>query len=404
MHRLILTFLFITAGTLSLRAQVSPDTKAFFVIPQAVFKFLPKDSTVALISQHRNYHLVKMSLKSAEKFSLILHQRTRRCGGFFDVSYEMAKADFDPQTLWKHFVSPKVDSGPIRKTPKHSEQTRNLIRFIDKSRFVRTLTEFTAFSDRSARTETGVQAAEWLFKQSLDHAKRIGRSDVEAIKIKTNAYYPQPSVLVRVPGEDSSLPGILIGGHMDTLPHDKPGVDDDGSGVATTMEVYRSLLDSKKKFKRDIYFAYYAAEEVGLYGSAVVARQFRDKNIHLLAVLQFDMTAYRSKKDTHEVFFVEDYVDPNLTALLKKIATDSLGIPNERIGTTYCRYACSDHASWTRNGYPSAFPFEASFGNDNPFIHTAKDTLDKLDMDHAIKYVLLGAAAVLELAEPAIKR
>jgi leucyl aminopeptidase len=35
-----------------------------------------------------------------------------------------------------------------------------------------------------------------------------------------------------------------------------------------------------------------------------------------------------------------------------------------------CGYACSDHGSATRNGYPASVVFEAAFEDRNPQIHT----------------------------------
>lgn len=64
-----------------------------------------------------------------------------------------------------------------------------------------------------------------------------------------------------------------------------------------------------------------------------------------------------------------------------------------------CGYACSDHASWTRAGYPSAFPFETAFSEYNPDIHTPKDTMEKLDAGHGLNYLKLSLAFAVEMAE-----
>ena len=49
-------------------------------------------------------------------------------------------------------------------------------------------------------------------------------------------------------------------------------------------------------------------------------------------------------------------------------------LPGITIGYDSCGYACSDHASWTAQGYYASMPFETAMGQDNPYIHTANDT------------------------------
>lgn len=42
----------------------------------------------------------------------------------------------------------------------------------------------------------------------------------------------------------------------------------------------------------------------------------------------------------------------SVTDFVKKLVDEYLAIPYVE---TLCKYACSDHASWTKGGYPSAF-------------------------------------------------
>jgi len=62
-----------------------------------------------------------------------------------------------------------------------------------------------------------------------------------------------------------------------------------------------------------------------------------------------------------------------------------------------CGYACSDHASWDRAGYAAAFPFEAPFGEANPYAHTDQDTIAILNIDHGLQFVRLGIGFMVEL-------
>lgn len=63
-----------------------------------------------------------------------------------------------------------------------------------------------------------------------------------------------------------------------------------------------------------------------------------------------------------------------------------------------CGYACSDHASASRNGFPSAYVHETDGDHDNPHIHTPQDTIEKLNFDHMMKHGKLITGWLYELA------
>jgi leucyl aminopeptidase len=58
----------------------------------------------------------------------------------------------------------------------------------------------------------------------------------------------------------------------------------------------------------------------------------------------------------------------------------------------------SDHASWTKAGYASSFPFETEFRNYNPSIHSPEDTLDKISPEHAREFAKVALAFAVELS------
>lgn len=63
-----------------------------------------------------------------------------------------------------------------------------------------------------------------------------------------------------------------------------------------------------------------------------------------------------------------------------------------------CGYACSDHASAHKYGYPSSFAFESEFGDDSPYIHSEKDTIDTVDFGHVLQHARLSLGFAYELA------
>lgn len=92
---------------------------------------------------------------------------------------------------------------------------------------------------------------------------------------------------------------------------------------------------------------------------------------------------------------ITDFTDATLNSFLARII-------NEYTEITYvesqCGYACSDHGSATRSGYPASFVFEAAFEYRNPYIHTANDTIDHIDGDHVIQHGRMILGYIYELA------
>jgi leucyl aminopeptidase len=359
--------------------------------------------TLGVSAEHT---LVYLEDTQATQLSNLFHHELNNCGGFIDVTDEFAKSKKDLNT----FLADEQKVGPVafdKAEPTFPSQVAKGLAKFDKTRYWNFLKTLTAFPDRSADSQHGFNAAKWLGDHALKLASDNQRTDVTVRYYETGGRWIQPSTLIKVPGKNSTLPGVLIGAHMDTIIQMGPdktnnGADDDGSGTATVMETYHAVISSGQKFERDMYFAFYAAEERGLIGSGVMARQFVAEGIKLRGILQFDMTGFRSPKDTAQIYFINDLVDPSMTAFLKKLVVKYVGIPMNQIGDSKCGYACSDHAQWQRNGYAAAFPFESSFQNYNQAIHSIRDKIELLDLEHSSKYAKLGISFVIEAADPTL--
>jgi leucyl aminopeptidase len=155
------------------------------------------------------------------------------------------------------------------------------------------------------------------------------------------------------------------------------------------------MLAQDYRPKRSIHFVAYAAEEVGLRGSQDIARAFKQGGATVMGVLQLDMTNY--KGSANDIVLFTDYTDSKQNAFLAQLVTAYL--PGLKLGYDKCGYACSDHASWHAQGFPTSMPFESSFARDNPAIHTAKDTYANSggQAAHALKFARLAAAFAIEL-------
>jgi leucyl aminopeptidase len=262
-----------------------------------------------------------------------------------------------------------------------------------------TIIRLSAFPNRYYKSSSGVDASSWLLAMWSEMAS--GRPDI-TVKQFTHADYPQKSVMLSIAGSDRPDESIVLGAHLDSILVSRmsdtaqaPGADDDASGVASLTEALRSMLAQNYQPKRSIHFIAYAAEEVGLRGSQDIARSFKQSKSKVVGVMQLDMTNY--KGTAHDIYLFTDYTDSKQNAFLAQLV--SIYLPGLKLGYDQCGYACSDHASWQAQGFPTSMPFESSFARDNPAIHTSKDTFANSGGQavHALKFARLAAAFAVEL-------
>lgn len=275
----------------------------------------------------------------------------------------------------------------------HETQVQDLLKQIDPAKIWQTNQQLTGYINRSAKSRTGVEAAQW-FKQQFDTlAHDYGRNDVDSYFVKTGNKFIQPSV-VTVIGKRKTGEAIVIGAHIDTLDGNMPGADDDSSGISVELEMARVLLSSGLELNRPVYFIAYAAEERGLIGSGYVVQDFLQKKIPVKAVMQLDQAGYRANSKDQTIWLLKDYVDKSLTKFTAKLLTHYVKIP---VGYTKCGYACSDHVNWANEGFKTSYPSATTLDNDNPYIHTSDDTLDILNLEHMVNFTKLGLAFIAEL-------
>ena len=96
------------------------------------------------------------------------------------------------------------------------------------------------------------------------------------------------NVIAERPG---SLPGVvMLGGHLDSV-LDGPGIDDNGSGVATLLSMAASVAQNTPA-TRTIRFGFWGGEENGFLGSAAYVNSLDSSDIGLIgAYLNLDMVA-----------------------------------------------------------------------------------------------------------------
>ncbi len=232
-----------------------------------------------------------------------------------------------------------------------------------------------------------------------------GRTDVST-RIYTHVNTPMPSVILTFEGANTPDEFVIIGGHIDSTTFgDKnfaPGADDNASGIAALNEMVRILLEKDFVPNRSIEVMAFAAEEIGLVGSAEIAEAYANNNVNVAAYVQFDMTGYNGADD--DVYITTDsYNSSELNNYLTQLMDhyNASGTHSFGYSFTECGYACSDHASWADNGFAAAFPFEADFDESNPNIHSPDDVYAFFNTpEHSMKFAKLGLEFLIEAAKP----
>ncbi len=322
--------------------------------------------------------------------SKFMHSKFNRCGGFF--------AHRTRQGAEQDLAGPiKATGGPY--TIDQQSWVKPLLSNVKEAEVRSTIESMAGYNNRYYTADTGVAAAKWLASRWQSLAAKIPGAKVDLVN---HDGWAQPSVVLTIPGGDMAQEIVVLGGHLDSINQwggneaRAPGADDNASGIATLTEAIRVLADAGFKPRRTVQFMGYAAEEVGLRGSADIAAQYQKAGKKVVGVVQYDMTGFKGSSE--DIFLLTDNVDADLTQFMGKLIDEYVGV---KWSTTECGYACSDHASWTQNGYPSALPFEASFDGMNHALHTENDTLGTIggSAEHAVPFVKLAIAFASELAK-----
>ncbi len=353
---------------------------------------------IFIISSQNEFSAVKLSHNAAEKLHHMI--LTHGPGFIYEDSEESAlKTIHQIQKRQQHKQMVQYTISEEKKVKKAMDLVNNL-------NIAKQIKELENYGTRYHTTQKATQAVTDLKQKWENMAKN--RSDV-SVRLVYHRSSSMPSVIMTIKGKEKPNEHVIIGGHIDSVSPRRtthaPGADDNASGIATITEVARVLFEMNFQPKRTLEFMAYAAEEVGLRGSREIAQDYKNRNVNVLGYVQFDMTNYKgSPKD---IYITDDTYNSNtlnsfLINLLKHYNAN--GSHKLTYDFTRCNYGCSDHYSWSQQGYHTAFPLEASFRGSNPHIHTVNDTFDRSptpNATHAAKFVKLGLAFLIEASKSA---
>jgi hypothetical protein len=184
-----------------------------------------------------------------------------------------------------------------------------------------------------------------------------------------------------------------------------PGVNDDGSGTALTMELARVVSQSGLTFDATLVFICFAGEEQGLIGAKLHAQRAEAEKLTIDGVLNNDIVGNavggQGVKDTGSVrVFSEGPEDSPSRQLARAIRRNaSLYVPEHRVRLVarYDRFGRGgDHSAFNQHGYPGVRFTESkeNYGHQ----HTVEDTFaGGVDPEYLARNARVNAATLATL-------
>ncbi|MEB3330073.1 MAG: M28 family metallopeptidase [Candidatus Sericytochromatia bacterium] len=195
------------------------------------------------------------------------------------------------------------------------------------------------------------------------------------------------NLLVRLPAQTPTDTWILVGAHMDSVRN--AGADDNGSGAAAVLEL-ATVLAGLPGRQVNLMLAFFDEEELGLVGSAALAKDLRRQRVKVAAVHTADMIGYDADGDrTVEI----ERPDGGLWDYYRMVnERHGLNVPLVRTNS-----GDTDHVAFRAQGFPSVGLCEEWVGGDTtPHYHRKTDTLATLDLAFLASTTRLLAAVVAD--------
>ena len=255
-----------------------------------------------------------------------------------------------------------------------------------------------------ADLQTGLDGGDVAMGFELDDARfRATIEIVQEQKVGRN-------VLARLQaGEQPSSEVIVVGAHLDhlgigrggnSLARDDEaeqihqGADDNASGVAAMLEIAEALADDPKRaeFKRDIIFAGWSGEELGLLGSAHWTEENLPAHPHdadaVNVVANFNLDMVGRLRDALVVQGVGSSPDwPGLIERRNVPVGLSLTLSDDA-------YLPTDASEFFKRGVPILSAFTGTHED----YHTPRDTADKINHEGAARIARLFSLLVRSVA------
>jgi hypothetical protein len=234
-------------------------------------------------------------------------------------------------------------------------------------------------------------AADYLYQQLESYGLRVWYEDFLT---------PEGILLVNVvaeaPGSDDGAVYAIMA-HFDSinvesLPAVAPGADDNGSGMAATLEIARIL--AQYQLESPVRFVFVNAEEVGIIGSTVWAKQANANNVPIDGV--FNVDSVGSDRQGRLIILNSDARSAWMQDIL--ISTNSAYGLGQHIESRQNPQIVADDNMVRNEGIDAVMIAREVYGW-SPLHHTGKDVAENVSIDNVLSMTYLVLLSVVELAK-----
>ncbi len=274
--------------------------------------------------------------------------------------------------------------------------------------------EMTAPSKPSISKEAIKQSMEYLASDDLE-GRATGGQGIEKAAVFIEEYFRKNSIkpyfetyrdtfklneiigyniVGVIEGNDPKLKNeyIILGGHYDHIGTGKDvngdtianGANDDASGTIAAMEFGKYFAHSKTN-KRSILITLYSAEELGLKGSAHLAKRLKEAGLNAYTMINFEMIGVPRAQDK-TMAYMSGYERSNFAKTLNTYAGEEVVgfFPKAKEFRLFMR---SDNFPFFKEfNIPAQAISTFDFTNFD-YYHHVDDEADKMDYDHMQQFI-----------------
>jgi hypothetical protein len=214
----------------------------------------------------------------------------------------------------------------------------------------------------------------------------------------------QYNVVAEIPGISNNEEIVIIGGHHDSIAMKSgensmvyaPGADDNGTAVATALEIARVYSQYGFTPRNRIKFVTFAAEELGLVGSYSYAERAYNSGMNIKAMINIDMTGFTTQSDMNGApIYINSYTSAPGLAQTAVSGVEDYSPLSHRWGSE--NWASSDSYPFHYYGFPAVWFFEYDF---SPYYHSYQDLLSNMKpayFHESVKAVMATGFMVTEI-------
>jgi Zn-dependent M28 family amino/carboxypeptidase len=226
------------------------------------------------------------------------------------------------------------------------------------------------------------------------------------------------NIIAEIPGTDNPDAIVLVGAHYDTI-EDTPGADDNTSGVAALLEIYRLL--SARRYKKTVRFVAFTLEEppffsTELMGSMVNAANCRRRRDEIELMVCLEMVGYASRRCRQDYPLNHKHneypVYGNYISVISLPSNAECVYLWKKSYNEHARHKIyeyigpasipgmdlSDHMSFIRAGYPAIMISDTGFYRNKNY-HSPDDTVDTINFKFMADVIVNSAEAIRDLLD-----